>query len=130
MRLLPELKDEIEEYYLERDFGTRTIDALVDEEGFPHETSNLDLEVGMVIRLTNNMEIPADCVLLSCSNERGAFVDSSDFDGSATLKRKLPISSTEECSTPDHIADLRCNFEKKKKLHFFVPFLIVLGVFS
>ena len=73
------------------------------------ETSPSDLRVGMVIQVTSGMILPADAVLLSCSNEIGAFVDTSEFDGSATLKQKIPIAATEDCNCAMDIADLRCS---------------------
>lgn len=53
--------------------------------------------VGDLIHLSNNETVPADILLLRCSNEHGTcYIETCDLDGETFLKRRQVVRGFEE----------------------------------
>lgn len=56
-----------------------------------------DLQVGNIVKILKNQEIPADMILLTTSENLGiAYVETSNIDGEANLKVKCSVPTGEE----------------------------------
>lgn len=59
------------------------------------EATAADLKVGDVIKLKNEDELPADCVVLQSDHPMGqCYISTSSLDGERNLKPKLAVSAT------------------------------------
>ncbi|RSL96791.1 hypothetical protein CEP52_011286 [Fusarium oligoseptatum] len=70
-----------------------------------------DLEVGDVIILSRDDDVPADIVLLFASGDNGlAHIDTMALDGETTLKAKHSPTNLPDCSTIEGIATCQAHF--------------------
>jgi len=61
---------------------------------------SLQLQVKDIVKIQENQQIPADVVLLACSNPQGlAFVNTMNLDGETNLKERIAHESTKRQST-------------------------------
>ncbi|KAK0610259.1 Phospholipid-transporting ATPase IC [Lasiodiplodia hormozganensis] len=67
------------------------------------------LQVGDVIKLSRDDDIPADMILLHADHD-AAYIETMALDGETNLKRKQAPSALEKCDTPRRIACSNVNF--------------------
>lgn len=54
-----------------------------------------ELQVGQILCVRNNEELPADIVLLATSEEEGrCFIETCNLDGETNLKRRVAVKAT------------------------------------
>ena len=57
-------------------------------------TSWIDVQVGDILEVRNNEQIPADMIILATSDEQGtAYIETSNIDGESNLKMKVAASA-------------------------------------
>ncbi|KAF9630321.1 phospholipid-translocating P-type ATPase [Lasiodiplodia theobromae] len=67
------------------------------------------LQVGDVIKLSRDDDIPADIILLH-AEQNAAYIETMALDGETNLKTKQPPSALENCDTPRRIASSNATF--------------------
>lgn len=74
-----------------------------------------EIVVSDIILLKNNESIPADVIILSCSNESGAcFIETASLDGEKALKPKTSILETMELLKMEGDFDFNCEITCQK----------------
>ena len=75
-------------------------------------TFSAGIQVGDILKITQNEQIPADMVLLSTSNHGLAFVNTMNLDGETNLKEKISPEMTKNSSETDYFfsnLELQCD---------------------
>ncbi|OHW98489.1 phospholipid-translocating p-type ATPase [Colletotrichum incanum] len=73
------------------------------------------LQVGDVVKLSRNEDVPADIVILHASGEnRRAYVDTMALDGETNLKPKQPPANILDCNTVQGIDECQVDFYIEK----------------
>eukprot|EP00158_Paraphelidium_tribonemae_P008826 Partr_v1_DN28699_c1_g1_i1_m50503 putative ATPase, class VI, type len=78
-----------------------------------NERSWKDVQVGDIVKLSNNNPVPADIVILSTSEEECAcFVETKNLDGETNLKLRQGSSSTKWLQSPSDVGErFKCALE-------------------
>ncbi|PFX30906.1 putative phospholipid-transporting ATPase ID [Stylophora pistillata] len=87
--------DDIKRHKSDRAVNNRKANILTDNG--PKEKNWMDLQVGEVLRIDNNEQIPADIVVLTTSEDNGlCYIETAELDGETNLKCRQPLPETGE----------------------------------
>lgn len=87
--------DDIKRHKSDKAVNNRKAKVLTDSG--PKEENWMDLQVGQVLRIDNNEQIPADVVVLTTSEENGlCYIETAELDGETNLKCRQPLPETGE----------------------------------
>ncbi|RMX58292.1 hypothetical protein pdam_00000236 [Pocillopora damicornis] len=87
--------DDIKRHKSDKAVNNRKAKVLTDSG--PKEENWMDLQVGQVLQIDNNEQIPADVVVLTTSEENGlCYIETAELDGETNLKCRQPLPETGE----------------------------------
>ena len=96
------VKEAIDDYHrwkADREANTRTV--IVVRNGEEKAVQSQDIHVGDIIKLSEDDEIPCDCVLLTSSDDSGdCFIQTTNLDGESNLKGRSSVGPTKDLRTP------------------------------
>jgi phospholipid-transporting ATPase len=108
-----EAVEDFKRYKSDNEINNRTA-LVIQNDGSEKEVLWKDLRVGMVVKVANKDEVPADLIALGTSEVKGiAYVETSNIDGETNLKLKEGLSIS--CSAMS-TADGKCISSQASKL--------------
>lgn len=91
--------DDYGRWRADREANSRPL--IVVREGTEQRVSSQEVMVGDIIKITEDEEIPCDCVLLTSSDETGnCFIQTTNLDGESNLKGRTSLAETKNLRTP------------------------------
>lgn len=93
MTLLKEAYDDYRRYKRDKEANSQVY-TIIRREG-ENQIPSCDIKVGDIIEITANQRVPADCLLLSCSDPQGTvFIRTDQLDGETDWKLRKAIRYT------------------------------------
>ncbi|KAK3742317.1 hypothetical protein QZH41_018533 [Actinostola sp. cb2023] len=110
--------DDIKRHHSDRGVNNRKCNVILDNS---IETSKwMKIQVGDILRLNNNDQIPADIVVLTTSEENGlCYIETAELDGETNLKCRQPLPETGEMGDDEDLlskfsVELSCDAPNNK----------------
>ena len=97
----------------DREINNRVVHRWNDELGDFEEIHWCDLEVGNVVRLSPNEQVPADLIILATGeNDYICYIETSNLDGESNLKIRSGIPDTAKIFTSPQSEDVKISIRK------------------
>ena len=108
------IKDGIEDIWRhkqDKQVNLRTYLKLNNSKSKTEKVHCQDLTVGDIVQIEEHQEIPADCILITSSNQNGsAYLNTMSLDGETSLKEKLKTQVLEHIKSIEEILSLKARF--------------------
>eukprot|EP01060_Flectonema_neradi_P005335 TRINITY_DN13533_c0_g1_i2.p1 TRINITY_DN13533_c0_g1~~TRINITY_DN13533_c0_g1_i2.p1 ORF type:complete len:1216 (+),score=261.43 TRINITY_DN13533_c0_g1_i2:203-3850(+) len=95
--LLKEAYDDFQRYLRDKEANSEKYEAYLGGNKWGAIESS-EVTVGMIIKLSPNQRIPADCLLLKTTEKDGSFIRTDQLDGETDWKLRIPLSHTQSLS--------------------------------